>query len=271
MGGELPEMADWDELFDESYFRFYGPMLDDERARIEAEGAIGLADVEPGAEVLDCPCGFARHSAVLAKLGYRMTGVDRSAVQLAEARRRLGSAEWPRLSRADYRELPFEDASFDAALNLFTSLGYLDRDGDVTVLRELRRVLRPGGRLVLETMHRDRLARVYTPRAWDPLPDGSTFVQERQLRPGRGDGREHLPDPRRRRSGRAALRPPRLHGGRVGRDARGSRVLAAPLPRRLERRAAHAGDAADRGCYRLRATPTRSSRAASTRCRARRG
>ena len=173
MGGELPEMADWDELFDESYFRFYGPMLDDERARIEAEGAIGLADVEPGAEVLDCPCGFARHSAVLATLGYRMTGVDRSAAQLAEARRRLGSAEWPRLSRADYRELPFEDASFDAALNLFTSLGYLDRDGDVTVLRELRRVLRPGGRLVLETMHRDRLARVYTPRAWDPLPDGS--------------------------------------------------------------------------------------------------
>ncbi len=66
MSGDLPEMDGWDELFDESYFRFYGPMLDDERARIEAEGAIGLAAVEPGAEVLDCPCGFARHSAVLA-------------------------------------------------------------------------------------------------------------------------------------------------------------------------------------------------------------
>jgi SAM-dependent methyltransferase len=179
VGGELPEMADWDELFDESYFRFYGPLLDDERARLEAEGAIGLAGVEPGAEVLDCPCGFARHSAVLAKLGYRMTGVDRSATQLAEAQRRLGAAEWPRLSRADYRELPFEDATFDAALNLFTSLGYLDRDGDIAVLRELRRVLRPAGNLVLETMHRDRLARVYTPRAWDPLPDGSVFLEER--------------------------------------------------------------------------------------------
>jgi SAM-dependent methyltransferase len=179
MGGSLPEMDEWDPLFDETYFRFYGPILDDERARTEAEGAIGLAGVEPGAEVLDCPCGFARHAAVLAGLGYRVTGVDRSEAQLAEARRRLGSPEWPRLVRADYRELPFADGSFDAALNLFTSLGYLDRAGDVGVLRELRRVLRPGGRLVLETMHRDRFAAVYTPRMWEPLPDGSFFLQER--------------------------------------------------------------------------------------------
>jgi SAM-dependent methyltransferase len=179
MAGSLPEMDEWDPLFDESYFRFYGPMLDDDRARREAEGAIRLAGIEPGAEVLDCPCGFARHAAVIAGLGYRVTGVDRSEAQLAEARRRLGAPEWPRLVRADYRELPFEDDSFDAALNLFTSLGYLDRAGDVGVLRELRRVLRPGGRLVLETIHRDRLASVYTPRAWDRLPDGSFFLQER--------------------------------------------------------------------------------------------
>ena len=172
-------MEGWDDVFDESYFRFYGPMLDDERALREARGAIGLAAVEAGAEVLDCPSGFARHAAVPAELGYRVTGVDRSPVQLDEARRRIGSREWPRLVRADYRDLPFADASFDAALNLFTSLGYLDRAGDVAVLGELRRVLRPGARLVVETMHRDRLARVYTPRAWDPLPDGTSFLQER--------------------------------------------------------------------------------------------
>ena len=44
-------MADWDDVFDETYLRFYGPFLNDERTRVEAEGAIGLADVEPGAEV----------------------------------------------------------------------------------------------------------------------------------------------------------------------------------------------------------------------------
>lgn len=39
-------------------------------------------------------------------------------------------------SADDYRDLPFADASFDAVLCLFTSLGYLERDGDVGVLVE---------------------------------------------------------------------------------------------------------------------------------------
>ena len=56
---------------------------------------------------------------------------------------------------ADYRELPFADESFDAALNLFTSLGYLGDEDDTRVLWEIRRVLRPGARLVIETLHRD--------------------------------------------------------------------------------------------------------------------
>lgn len=48
------------------------------------------------------------------------------------------------------RELPFGDASFDAALVWFTSFGYFDDDGNRAVLRELRRVLRPGGRVIVD-------------------------------------------------------------------------------------------------------------------------
>jgi ubiquinone/menaquinone biosynthesis C-methylase UbiE len=176
----LPDMGDWDAIFDESYLRTYVPFLDDERTREEALGAVALAGVDPGAEVLDCPVGFGRHALVLAKTGYRVTGLDRSEIQLAEAERRRGDVDWPKLVRGDYRDLPFPDESFDAVLNLFTSLGYLDRDGDVGVLREFRRVLRPGGALVVETMHRDRLARVFGERRWDWLPDGSLFLQERE-------------------------------------------------------------------------------------------
>lgn len=173
-------MGNWDELFDESYLRTYVPFFDDEQTRAEALGAVSLAGVDPGAEVLDCPVGFARHALVLAEAGYRVIGLDRSEVQLAEAERRRGDGDWPQLVLGDYRELPFADASFDAVLNLFTSLGYLERDEDVGVLREFRRVLRPGGALVVETLHRDRLARVFAARAWDRLPDGSLFLQERE-------------------------------------------------------------------------------------------
>jgi ubiquinone/menaquinone biosynthesis C-methylase UbiE len=171
----------WDELFDESYLATYVPFLDEERTRAEALGAVALAGLAPGAEVLDVPCGFARHALVLTEAGYRVTGADRSPVQLAEAERRRGGADWPRLVRADYRELPFPDASSDAVLCLFTALGYLDRAGDVGVLGEFRRVLRPGGALVVETMHRDRLAHVFRPRHWDHLPEGGLFLHEHEF------------------------------------------------------------------------------------------
>lgn len=174
-------MGTWDSVFDETYLETYLPILTDDRTRAEALGAVSLTDAKPGADILDCPCGFGRHALVLAEAGFRVTGLDRSETQLAEAERRKGDAEWPRLVRGDYRQLPFEDESFDAVLNLFSSLGYLERDEDVGVLREFRRVLRPGGSLIVETAHRDQLAhsaRANPYRTWERLPDGSLFLHE---------------------------------------------------------------------------------------------
>jgi ubiquinone/menaquinone biosynthesis C-methylase UbiE len=183
MGGSLPEMGDWDAVFDETYLLTYLPFVDEEQTREEALGAASLAGLEPGAEILDCPTGFGRHALALTHEGYRVTGFDRSATLLSEAERRCGEAEWPRLVRGDYRELPFDDASFDAVLNLFSSLGYLERDEDVDVLRGFRRVLRPGGALIVETAHRDQFARFTRAnpyRTWDRLPDGSLFLHEHE-------------------------------------------------------------------------------------------
>src|SRR5262245_27819965 len=114
MGGSLPEMGDWDSVFDETYLQTYLPLASEERTRTEALGAASLSEVEPGAEILDCPTGFGRHALVLADEGYHVTGLDRSSTLLAEAESRRGEAEWPRFVRGDYRELPFEDGSFDA-------------------------------------------------------------------------------------------------------------------------------------------------------------
>jgi ubiquinone/menaquinone biosynthesis C-methylase UbiE len=177
-------MGDWDSVFDETYLQTYVPSVDPERTRAEALGAADLAGVEPGAEILDCPTGFGRHAIALAEESYRVTGLDRSPALLAEAESRRGDAEWPRLVRGDYRELPFEDASFDAVFNLFSSLGYLERDKDIGVLREFRRVLRPGRALVIETAHRDGFARFTQPfarRTWERLPDGSLYLEERTI------------------------------------------------------------------------------------------
>jgi SAM-dependent methyltransferase len=55
------------------------------------------------------------------------------------------------------RALAFADASFDAVLLWFTSFGYFDDEGNRAVLRELRRVLRPGGRAAVDVQNLPRI------------------------------------------------------------------------------------------------------------------
>jgi ubiquinone/menaquinone biosynthesis C-methylase UbiE len=171
------ERDHWDELFDEIYLSTYPSRLEEVDSAQEALAAARLAGVAPPAEILDAPAGFGRHSIPLAEAGYHVTGTDRSPVQLDEARRRTGAAEWPKWMEADFRELPFENESFDAVLNLFSSIGYRGEEGDRQMLGEFLRVLRPGAALVVETMHRDRLMAIFQSHTWEPL-DGDSLVAE---------------------------------------------------------------------------------------------
>jgi ubiquinone/menaquinone biosynthesis C-methylase UbiE len=170
----------WDQLFDELYLRTYADREPGD-PREEALGAARLAGVEPPAEVLDAPCGYGRHSLMLAEAGYRVTGADRSGVLLDEARRRSGDGDWPRWVQADHRELPFEDDAFDAVLILFSSLGYRGEQGDRATLGEVRRVLRRGGALVIETQHRDRVMSIFREEGWQDLGAGNLRLEARRM------------------------------------------------------------------------------------------
>ena len=171
----------WDAFFDPQYVLTYAPLQPDDRSRAEALAAARLAGLSPGSRVLDVPCGYGRHAVPLAAAGYRVLGLDRSAAQLAETRRRRGAASEPRLVQGDYRHLPIAAAVFDGAVTLQSSLGYAGEDGDRRALREIRRVLRAGGRLVIDTNHRDRLPPRSPWREWHPLPDGAVLLSESRV------------------------------------------------------------------------------------------
>jgi len=173
----------WDAFFSEFYLRAYAADERDAEAETQALEAARLTGCPDGGELLDVPCGFGRHSIPLARAGYRVTGVDRSQTLIDEARRR-GSE--PKFLQADYRELPFSDASFDAALNLFSSLGYLGDDEDTRALTEIHRVLRPGARLVIETMHRDRLVGLRHDKNWQLLGEGRLVFEQSTFDPASG-------------------------------------------------------------------------------------
>jgi ubiquinone/menaquinone biosynthesis C-methylase UbiE len=179
MEGHAPSPPEtWDALFSDFYLRAFADDEGDARAGVQAQSAARLAACVPDGELLDVPCGYGRHAIALARAGYRVTGVDRSPTLLAEARRRAGD-DGPTLVEADYRELPFPDERFDAALNLFTSLGFYGDEEDVKALAEIGRVLRPGGRLVIETMHRDRLVHGFHEQDWHLVGGGRLLLEQR--------------------------------------------------------------------------------------------
>ena len=176
----------WDAFFSDFYLRAFAGDARDEEARDQALAAAQLARCPEGGDLLDAPCGFGRHAIPLARAGYRVVGADRSAVLLEEARRRAGGERWPKFVQADYRELPQADESFDVALNLFSSLGYLGDEQDTRALAELRRVLRPGGRLLIETMHRDLLVTRWHEQDWRLLGEGRLLLEQRTFDPASG-------------------------------------------------------------------------------------
>jgi ubiquinone/menaquinone biosynthesis C-methylase UbiE len=117
--------------------RFYQRVADD-------VAAAGLAD---GARVLDVGTGRVPLAIARALEGVRVDGLDISAEMVAYARRaaeEAGLGERVRFTEGDVADLPYEDASFDLIISTMSQHHWADAAGG---LRELRRVLRPGGRI----------------------------------------------------------------------------------------------------------------------------
>jgi len=118
-------------------------------AYYERPAMLALAGDVTGRRILDAGCGAGPLSAALRDRGAVVTGIDASAGMLAPARRRLGDDIALHLgSLSD--PLPFDDGAFDDVVASLV-LHYLEDWGPT--LAELRRVLRPGGRLIASVDH----------------------------------------------------------------------------------------------------------------------
>ncbi|NPV48933.1 MAG: class I SAM-dependent methyltransferase [Armatimonadetes bacterium] len=176
-------MQPWHE--DDSFWELLAPhMFPPQRVAAavgDVDSILRLTGLAPGAAVLDLCCGPGRHALEFARRGFRVTGVDRTAAHLQRAR---AAASDERLDiefvLADAREFA-RPAAFDLALNLFTSFGYFaDPSDDLRVARNLYDSLRPGGRLIMELMGKEVLARIFQPRGWEEA-DSVILLQERAV------------------------------------------------------------------------------------------
>jgi ubiquinone/menaquinone biosynthesis C-methylase UbiE len=157
----------WDVYFDELYLRMHQAILTPDRTAKEIAGVMTLLRLRPGARILDLCCGQGRHAVPLARAGYKMTGLDRSAFMLACAQKAAGEAgvrvEWV---QGDMRELPWQE-QFDACVNLFTSFGYFEKEEEnQQVLVQAYNALKPGGVFFLDVSNRDYYLLHLLPKAW---------------------------------------------------------------------------------------------------------
>lgn len=134
--------------FAEPYGTVYADYLvPPEMTRREAEMVRRILGPHPACRILDCPCGYGRHGALLNQHYPRFFGLDLSLDCLQRCQK--GNSAHP-LVRGDMRCLPFADCSFDAILHLFNSFGYFSPSENLRVLREFQRILASRGTLLLE-------------------------------------------------------------------------------------------------------------------------
>jgi len=154
---------DMEATFSDDYPYFYAESIDDEHSDADAAEILGLLDLPPGSRMLDAPCGHGRIARRLAAAGMQVTGVDLTPAYIEQAR----SDPPPPRGTVDYlvgdvRSLPAE-GPFDAVVCWLNSFGYYDDADGHRVLQEFHRVLRPGGKVAIDTMHHDGGVRHFTP------------------------------------------------------------------------------------------------------------
>lgn len=170
---------------DEAFWRGVEPILFTaerlERTPLEVEGALALLGPRPGGRLLDLCCGPGRHSLELARRGFEVVGVDRTASFLG-SRSRSPEAE-PSFTRirADMRAFRTR-GGFDGACLFYSSFGYFeDPEDDRRVLRNLHASLVPGAGLLIDMKSREIARRDFEPERRWTLADGARLVEEAQV------------------------------------------------------------------------------------------
>ena len=179
-------------FFGELYLRSTLPFLSpDVTAREVAYLARSFADLRLPGPIADLGCGHGRHASRLNTTGPlkgRVVGLELDPLSLAQR-----EPHFPAI-RGDLRALPFRSGTLAGAYAWYSTLfAFTDAEHE-RILREIARSLRPGGRLLFQTVPWERLLAHPSAAFEQALPDGSVLQEESRFDPrtGRDTGRRTL-------------------------------------------------------------------------------
>ena len=189
--GPLPNLEEhvrpdwWRLIFKSLYLKTDGDVVEDPRiTEKEVDLFSSFLKLTPRDRVLDLCCGQGRHTIELYRRGFQLVeGLDRShyLIQKAKIKSREQNFYIP-FREGDARKLPYPPDHFDVVMILGNSFGYFETiQDDFRVLKEVSRVLKPGGRLMIDVADGAYQKTGFQPRSWEWI-DKSYFVcRERSL------------------------------------------------------------------------------------------
>ena len=175
----------WRRIFNSMYLKTDADVVDDKQiTKNEVELFTSILNIPKDSAILDLACGQGRHSIEMAQKGYtNVTGLDRSHYLIRKAKTAV-QQEALKISfkEGDARKLPFPPDTFDVVMILGNSFGYFEsNEDDAMILKEVFRVMKPGGTFLIDVADGSYLRTHYQPRSWEWIDKKYFVCRERSL------------------------------------------------------------------------------------------
>ena len=161
----------WRTLFNSLYLKTDGDIVENpENTSREVDQVIKALALEPNDKILDLCCGQGRIALELARRGFtNVEGLDRSRYLIQKAKAQSKKENLPvKFREGDARKLPYQPDTFDVVMIPGNSFGYFETpQDDVRVLREVFRVLKPWGKILIDIADGEYMRRRFKPRSWE--------------------------------------------------------------------------------------------------------
>jgi D-alanine-D-alanine ligase len=175
----------WKRIFNAMYLKTDADVVEDNRITATEVALFSeILELKDGDTILDLACGQGRHLIELGQRGnYNLFGLDRSRYLIQRAKN-VSKKKGININfkEGDVRKLPYATDTFDCVTILGNSFGYFETlDDDVKILKEIFRVLKPDGKVLMDIADGSFLREHYTPRSWEWIDKKHFVCRERSL------------------------------------------------------------------------------------------
>jgi len=137
---------DW---FDSDYYHILYKHRDYSEARNFIDNIVEYLDLKKGSKILDLACGIGRHSIYLEKIGFDVTGTDKSTNNIKKAKK----SQNDKLKFIQMEMINDTNRKYDGIFNLFTSFGYVNHDYNLETIKNIERQLKDDGTVIVDFMN----------------------------------------------------------------------------------------------------------------------